>query len=136
MLGRRSALGLLGASLLTGTLASEWAIAAGTDRAGASFADVPFAGLTHYRFVPARADELVRTWETGLLAAARQAPGFVEGLLLLNRAEGHAIAFGVFATKADADIFGATEAFRQTNARIESLLSQPASREEYEVYPG
>jgi hypothetical protein len=104
--------------------------------AGASSSDAPYAGLAHYQFDPRRADEVVQSWETGILAAARQWPGFIQGTLLLDRRGGTAIAFGVFASKGDADAFGATEAFRTTDARLASLLLAPPIREEFEVYTG
>ena len=47
---------------------------------------------------------------------------------------GKAIAFGVFASKGDADAFGATEAFRAADARLASALLAAPVREEYEVY--
>jgi hypothetical protein len=103
---------------------------------GASFSAVPYAGLAHYQFDPGRADEVVQSWETGILAAARQWPGFIQGMLLMDRMAGTAIAFGVFASKGDADAFGATEAFRTADARLASLLLAPPVREEYEVYSG
>jgi hypothetical protein len=137
-LARRSVLGLLGAALAAGATAKgpAWAEVARVAGAGGAFGESRYAGLAHYQFEPRRADEVVASWESGVLAAARQWPGFVEGTLLLDRAAGKAIAFGVFATKADADTFGATEAFRAADARLASLLLAPPVREEYEVYGG
>jgi hypothetical protein len=137
LLARRSVLGLLGAAVAAG--ASSNAGLAETLRvagAGGSFGESRYAGLAHYQFEPRRADEVVASWENGLLAAARQWPGFVEGMLLLDRAAGKAIAFGVFATKSDADTFGATEAFRAADTRLAALLLAPPVREEFEVYGG
>ncbi|HEY7064730.1 MAG TPA: hypothetical protein VII06_24870 [Chloroflexota bacterium] len=152
--GRRSALALLGATAVASATASEPVLAhalhgAGAadgepalarplhaPDAGAAPGEAGVAGLAHYQFEPRRADEVVTAWETGLLAAARQWPGFVEGRLLLDRAAGQAIAFGVFASQAAADAFGASEAFRTADARLASLLLTPPIREEYEVYGG
>jgi hypothetical protein len=151
--GRRGALALLGATALAagaaggpapaaalsgpGTAGSAGSLARAPRPvgAGAAFDQPGVAGLARYQFDPRRADEVVAAWETGLLAAARQWPGFVEGRLLLDRAAGQALAFGVFASKA-ADAFGASEAFRAADARLASLLLAPPVREEYEVYGG
>ena len=54
----------------------------------------------------------------------------------MDRAAGTAIAFGVFASKPDADAFGASEAFRAPDARLASVLLAPPVREEYEVHSG
>jgi hypothetical protein len=138
LVARRSILGLLGATLLSGPAARDPARAEVLCAAspGGLFGESRYAGLAHYQFEPRQADAVLAAWETGLLAAARQWPGFVEGRLLMDRAAGKAIAFGVFATKADADTFGATEAFRAADARLASLLLTPPVREEYEVYGG
>jgi hypothetical protein len=136
MVERRTLLAVLGASLASGAAFGDLTLAAGSVQAGASFSDPAVAGLAHYRFAPGRADELIQAWESGLLAAARRAPGFVEGLLLVDPGAGHGIGMGIFASKAEADLFGTTEAFRQANARLDSLLSEPAIREEYEVHAG
>ena len=138
LVARRSALGLLGATLAAGASVGQPALAEAlrVAGAGAAFGQSQYAGLAHYQFEPRRADEVLASWENGVLAAARQWPDFVEGMLLLDRAAGKAIAFGVFATKADADAFGATEAFRAADARLASLLLAPPVREEYEVHAG
>jgi hypothetical protein len=137
MVARRSFLALAGAGVIS-SLASREHVLASLMRPseGASFSDVPYAGLAHYQFDPGRADEVVQSWETGILTAARQWPGFIQGMLLLDRMAGKAIAFGVFASKGDADAFGATEAFRRADARLASVLLAPPVREEYEVYSG
>jgi hypothetical protein len=137
-LARRSVLGLLGATIAVGATSSQPALAEVLRVAsgGAAFGDSQYAGLAHYQFEPRRADDVVAAWENGVLAAARQWPGFVEGRLLLDRLGGTAIAFGVFATKGDADAFGATEAFRAADARLASLLLAPPVREEFEVFGG
>ena len=137
MIARRSVLALLSAGVVGSVASSAQGLASPMVlREGATFGNAPYAGLAHYRFDPSRADEVVRYWETGLLAAARQWPGFIQGMLLLDRMAGKAIAFGVFASKGDADAFGASEAFRTADAGLARVLLAPPVREEYEVYAG
>src|SRR4051794_23932627 len=99
MVARRSFLTLVGAGVISSLASREHVLASPMRPSeGASFDDVPYAGLAHYQFEPGRADEVVQFWEAGVLAAARQWPGFIQGMLLMDRMVGKAIAFGVFAS--------------------------------------
>jgi hypothetical protein len=116
-------------------------VAGGVGPAGAQPADqkvsleaATYAALARYEFEPRRAGDVLDRWQNGVLAAARAWPGFVEGLLLMDRAAGRAIGMGLFASKATADAFGATPRYQAAIARLDEALTNPYVREEYEVH--
>ncbi len=137
MLTRRDLLTLLGAGATTALVvgAPTHATAHPAEQNGAD-AQATYAGLAHYQFAPDRVDDVIERWQTGLLAAARQAPGFVQGLLLTNLAAGRGIGIGLFVSKAAADAFGDTPAFRNAAARLAEVLTAPSVREEFDLRVG
>jgi heme-degrading monooxygenase HmoA len=132
MADRRDVLVLIGAIAVPGVLAGVAAQALGAHGADPHSDDV-YAALAVYQFEPRQVDEVIRRWETGILAAASQWPGFVRGLLLTNRDAGKGIGMGLWASKADADAFGASAAFQAAAASLGEVLLAPYEREEYAV---
>jgi hypothetical protein len=135
MLTRRELLAFLGVVMVADRPSGAAASAVPTATAYAQAAEA-YAALAVYRFEPAQADEVARRWEEGILAAAKQAPGFLQGLLLTERAAGKGIGMGLWSTKAAADAFGATAAFQTTSAWLAEILLAPYEREEYAVRIG
>src|SRR5262245_24109273 len=134
MRSRRELMALVAAGAASQVVFGEGVLAhARPDEQGGPPTERLFAATATYVFDPRRTAEVIDTWENAVLAAARQAPGFVRGLLLTNDETGIGLGMGLFASKAAADAFGATEAFQAANARLQAVLLAEGPREEYDA---
>ena len=91
------------------------------------------ASLVTARVQPGALDEAVRYWRETILPDTRRLPGNLSSTLLFDRATDTIRILTLYATAADAQAAGTHPGHRAAVAGFVALLSEPFTRELYEV---
>ena len=91
------------------------------------------ASLVTARVQPGALDEAVRYWRETILPDTRRLPGNLSSTLLFDRATDTIRILTLYATAADAHAAGTHPGHRAVVAGFVALLSEPFTRELYEV---
>ena len=95
-----------------------------------------YAGMVHFSVKSSALDEATQAWREEVLPAADGQPGYKGAMLLVEPAKSTMVGIGLWESKSDADAWASTGPWRpgsELRDKVDSLLSEEPTREEFEV---